>query len=212
MQNAKLSNRSAFTLIELLVVIAIIAILIALLLPAVQQAREAARRTECKNKLKQLALAIHNHHDTYNKLPRHYLQVGGNVWEAWSANYFLLPYFDQAPLFAQAQANLANWGTTYGTLMNTKLPVFLCPSALGAPQRGTNASGWDGPGTNYAWSTGSSVETVWAGQNFNGMIAYSVDRRFSDVTDGLSNTLLVSEILSGSNQSGGGGKYPFDIF
>lgn len=206
------SSRQAFTLIELLVVIAIIAVLIALLLPAVQQAREAARRTECKNKLKQLALAMHNHHDNYQRFPRNYQQVGGNAWEALSANYFLLPYIDQAPLFNQGQSNLTNWGWTYGTLMNTKLPGFLCPSALPAPARGSNPSGWDGPGTNYAWSTGSSVETVWAGTRFNGMVAYQTDRSMRDVTDGLSNTLMISEILSGSNQSDGSGKYPYDIF
>lgn len=206
------SSRNAFTLIELLVVIAIIAVLIALLLPAVQQAREAARRTECKNKLKQLALAMHNHHDTFRYFPRNYKQVGGNAWEALSANYFLLPYIDQAPLFNQGQANLTNWGWTYGTLMNTKLPGYLCPSAPPAPARGTNPSGWDGPGTNYAWSTGSSIETVWAGTRFNGIIAYETDRAMRDVTDGLSNTLMMSEILSGSNQSDGSGKYPYDIF
>jgi prepilin-type N-terminal cleavage/methylation domain-containing protein/prepilin-type processing-associated H-X9-DG protein len=209
---ARQSSRNGFTLIELLVVIAIIAVLIALLLPAVQQAREAARRTECKNKLKQLALAMHNHHDTFRTFPRNYLQVGGNAWEALSANYFLLPYIDQAPLFNQGQSNLTNWGWTYGTLMNTKLSVFLCTSAQPGPARGTNASGWDGPGTNYAWSTGSSVETVWAGTRFNGIVAYQTDRTMGDVTDGLSNTLMMSEILSGSNQSGGSGKYPYDIF
>ena len=204
--------RHGFTLIELLVVIAIIAVLIALLLPAVQQAREAARRTECKNKLKQLALAMHNHHDTYVKFPRNYLKVGGNAWEALSANYALLPFMDQAPLFNQGESNLTNWGWMYGTLMNTNLSLFHCPSALPAPARGTNPSGWDGPGTNFAWSTGSSVETVWAGTRFNGMISYQADRQMKDVTDGLSNTLMASEILSGSNMTGGSGKYPYDIF
>ncbi len=204
--------RPGFTLIELLVVIAIIAVLIALLLPAVQQAREAARRSACKNNLKQLALAMHNHHDTYTMFPRNYRQVGGNAWEALSANYFLLPYIDQGPLFNQGVTNLTNWGWTYGTLMNVKLSVFLCPSTNLAPGRGQNPSGWDGPGTNYAWSTGSSVETVWAGSRFNGAIAYQVDRKIADVTDGLTNVIFAAEILSGSNQIGGAGLYPYDIF
>ena len=173
-------RRSGFTLIELLVVIAIIAILIGLLLPAVQKVREAAARTKCSNNLKQLGLAMHNYHDTYKKFPRNYLQVGGNVWEALSANYFLLPFFEQAPLFAQGEANKTNWGWMYNNLMNTKLAVFTCPSSLQGSQRGTNPSGWDGPGTNYAWCTGSRIETVWAGASFNGMIAYSVDRRMAD--------------------------------
>ena len=194
--------RPGFTLIELLVVIAIIAVLIALLLPAVQQAREAARRSACKNNLKQLALAMHNHHDTYTMFPRNYKQVGGNAWEALSANYFLLPYIDQGPLFNQGATNLTNWGWTYGTLMNVKLSVFLCPSTNQAPGRGQNPSGWDGSGTNYAWSTGSSVETVWAGNRFNGPIAYQVDRKIADVTDGLTNVIFAAEILSGSNRGG----------
>src|SRR5262245_56718359 len=189
----------AFTLIELLVVIAIIAILIALLVPAVQKVREAAARTQCINNLKQLGLAAHSFHDTNKKFPRNHTQVGGNVWEALSMNYWILPYIDQGPLFDQGQANIKNWSWIYNNLMNKPLAVFQCPSANSAPARGTNPNGWDGPGTNYAWCTGSSVETVWAGANFNGIIAYQVDRKIAHVTDGLSNTILASEILSGSN-------------
>lgn len=201
-----------FTLIELLVVIAIIAVLIALLLPAVQQAREAARRTQCKNNLKQLALAMHNHHDVYQMFPRNYKQVGPNAWEALSANYFLLPYFEQNNLYQQGESNITNWGWMYGNLMNTDLSIFHCPSSPPGPKRGTHPSGWDGPGTNYAWSTGSSIETVWAGPRFNGIVAYQEDRKMGDVTDGLSNTILASEILSGSGQTGSTGKYPYDFF
>jgi len=210
----------AFTLIELLVVIAIIAILIGLLLPAVQKVREAASRMKCSNNLKQLGLAMHSYHDVNNTFPRNYLQVGSNAWEALSANYFLLPYIEQGNLYTQEQAIIgtkpvptaANWSPTYNGIMNTPLSVFKCPSAPAAPSRGSNSNGWDGPGTNYAWSTGSSVETVWGGNRFNGMIAYETDRKMADVTDGLSNTLMASEILSGSNASGSNGKYPYDVF
>ncbi|MBX9679133.1 MAG: DUF1559 domain-containing protein [Gemmataceae bacterium] len=207
------SKPPGFTLIELLVVIAIIAVLIALLVPAVQKVREAAARSQCQNNLKQMGLAMHSYHDTYKFFPKNYQkQVGGNVWEAISANYAILPYIEQNPLYQQGQANITNWGWMYGTLMNTPLSVFKCPSSPGAPARGTNPSGWDGPGTNYAWCTGSSIETVWAGDNFNGMISYQTDRKMAQVTDGLSNTLLASEILSGSNAGGSTGRYPYDIF
>src|SRR6188508_2861000 len=91
-------ERRGFTMIELLVVIAIIAILIVLLLPAVQQAREAARRTQCKNHLKQLGLAIHNYHDVFNMFPT---GVGYSLW-GWKV--FILPYIDQS-----AQYNMINF-------------------------------------------------------------------------------------------------------
>ncbi|WP_166826880.1 DUF1559 domain-containing protein [Thalassoroseus pseudoceratinae] len=197
-----------FTLIELLVVIAIIAILIALLLPAVQQAREAARRTECKNKLKQLGIAMHNHHDVYREFPRNYTQVGGNAWEALSLNYYLLPFLEQNNLYEQGEAN-KTWGFIHGTVMKTDLAAFHCPSA---PEPGDQTSTWGGPGTNYAWCTGSSSQTVWAGNAFNGAVAYQHDRKLSDITDGTSNTLLASEILSGSSSSGSSGIYPYDVF
>jgi len=206
------SRRRAFTLIELLVVIAIIAILIALLVPAVQKVREAAARTQCINNLKNLGLAQHSYHDVNKKFPRNYKQVGGNAWEAISANYWILPYIEQGPLYQQGQSNMSNWGWMYGTLMNTRLAVFVCPSAPPAPQRGSNPNGWDGPGTNYAWCTGSTVETVWAGARFNGIISYQSDTKMAHATDGLSNTILAAEILSGSNASGSAGKFPYDVF
>src|SRR5262249_53372327 len=172
---------------------------------------KAAARMKRSNNLKQLGIASHAYHDANNKFPRNYRQVGGNAWEATSASVEILPYVEQANLYQQFQANLTNWGNTY-TLLNTSLSVFKCPSAPNAPARGTNPSGWDGPGSNYGWCTGSSTETVWAGDRFNGMIAYQVDRKMADTTDGLSNTILASELLSGSNASGSAGKYPYDFF
>src|SRR5207244_9366932 len=96
-------DRKGFTLIELLVVIAVIAILIALLLPAVQQAREAARRTECKNNLKQIGLAIHNYHDVYNKLPmvthRAETNDAAGAEGAWAWSVSILPQIEQTTMF-----------------------------------------------------------------------------------------------------------------
>ncbi|HZZ78664.1 MAG TPA: DUF1559 domain-containing protein [Gemmataceae bacterium] len=219
MRSSPLLGRGrGFTLIELLVVIAIIAILIALLVPAVQKVREAAARTQCINNLKQLGLGMHSFHDANKKFPRNYTQVGTNAWEALSANFWLLPYIDQAPLFQAGMAhysttpNAGNWSWMYNNLMNTPLAVFRCPSAPQAPSRGTNPSGWDGPGTNYVWCTGSSIDTVWAGNNFNGIISYQTDRKMAEVIDGLSNTILAAEVLSGSNASGSSGVYPYDVF
>jgi len=123
-------KRNGFTLIELLVVIAIIAILIALLLPAVQQAREAARRSTCKNNMKQLGLAMHNYHDVYTTFPigsrLHYLRP--HNWR-----FAILPYLDQAPLFNIAPAasfNAAPGANTVSDLMDGLfLPVYECPSS-----------------------------------------------------------------------------------
>jgi prepilin-type N-terminal cleavage/methylation domain-containing protein len=137
-------DRLGFTLIELLVVIAIIAVLIALLLPAVQQAREAARRTQCKNNLKQLGLAWHNYHDNYNKFPPGWVT---NAWPSatalttekgiWSWGVFILPYLDQGTLYNLVQpgtlsldANLAAGGSQRQAL-TTPLAGFQCPSDTG---------------------------------------------------------------------------------
>ncbi len=139
------ARRKAFTLIELLVVIAIIAILIALLLPAVQQAREAARRTQCKNNLKQMGLALHNYHDVFQQFPPSAINPGCAVCTSGpiggtglirntTAYLLLLPYYDQAPLYNQINFSLAtdiaDWhGVGYGGVTN---PSSLWLTATGA--------------------------------------------------------------------------------
>ncbi|WP_246128198.1 DUF1559 domain-containing protein [Planctopirus ephydatiae] len=132
-------RRHGFTLIELLVVIAIIAILIALLLPAVQQAREAARRTQCRNNIKQLGLAIHNYHDTFQAFPGN-ITNGAYDTSTRSRSWLvaILPYIDQGPLYntIDFSASLANSTTsplptpyTPNTIAAMSvLPAFLCPS------------------------------------------------------------------------------------
>jgi prepilin-type processing-associated H-X9-DG protein len=121
-------------LIELLVVIAIIAILIALLLPAVQQAREAARRTECKNHLKQMGLALHNYHDTFNRFPASSFLGGPNGGNRYSWHVYILPNIDQAPLFNQIDFSLVgpngyNHANITPILDPARIPPYLCPSA-----------------------------------------------------------------------------------
>ena len=138
-----LASRAGFTLIELLVVIAIIAVLIALLLPAVQQAREAARRTQCKNNLKQLGIAMHSFHDTYKHLPSSARPPGtGSV--RLSGLTRLLPFIDQAPLYNLYDQTQAWDHATNLPVTSTRLTAWICPS-------NPKSSGLDGdpdPATN----------------------------------------------------------------
>ena len=143
-------SRPGFTLIELLVVIAIIATLIALLLPAVQQAREAARRSQCKNNLKQLGIALHNYHDTHSCFPAGYYSYGtsngsGPAWAAidpdtwdaapgWTWGTMILPFMDQAVLYNALDLNRPCWDLANASAAQTKLPVFLCPTSSGGDE------------------------------------------------------------------------------
>ena len=130
------SRKRGFTLIELLVVIAIIAVLIALLLPAVQQAREAARRTQCKNNLKQFGLAMHNYHDVHNRFPLPALLVfapgvgsgvgGVETTNSWGLS--LLPYMDQAPVYNSYNFNFSCFEPVNQPAVSAKIAAFICPS------------------------------------------------------------------------------------
>jgi prepilin-type N-terminal cleavage/methylation domain-containing protein/prepilin-type processing-associated H-X9-DG protein len=203
-------RKTGFTLVELLVVIAIIGILIALLLPAVQAAREAARRMQCTNNLKQMALAMHNYHDTNKTFPRNaYRNPSWNGWHCFSANVSILPYIEQAALFEQFDMQAHSWGWHYNNPMMVKLDAFLCPSA---PKYQGNIS-WSGEGCNYGWCSGSSVYTAWGGGQTgqNGCISVQVEHTMGEIVDGTSNTILCSEFLSGDGDPSQA-TYPYDIF
>lgn len=166
-----------FTLIELLVVIAIIAVLIALLLPAVQQAREAARRSQCKNNLKQLGLAIHNYHEIHKQFPPSGMNPGNSPWDfnRGSGLVFILPYIDQAPLYNSINFNYPNGehldlqvisGTT-NLICQQVIPAFQCPSNPYSRilSEGFNTEGLTPPEratSNYAFSMGAQNFTVCA--------------------------------------------------
>lgn len=218
------SRRRGFTLIELLVVIAIIAILIALLLPAVQQAREAARRTQCKNKLKQWGLAIHNYHDVFNKLPIG--AMGLNNSAATPSNNLgmhvrLLPYIDQAPLYNQFNLNVFYTTAPNAALMTQSFELLHCPSSREDDRKessNVNAANWTlhyagvaGPkGPRPAPLTGNyphvgNTTTDHGGVAQGGMFFRNSNLGFKDVTDGLSNTLAMGELSGETNPASGCG-------
>ncbi|WP_437222723.1 DUF1559 domain-containing protein [Planctomicrobium sp. SH661] len=195
------SMRRGFTLIELLVVIAIIAVLVALLLPAVQQAREAARRSQCKNHLKQLGLALHNYHETHSVLPPrqggpgaitstrppedpNYASAGAVFpYARQSAHVFLLPFYDQAPLFQKIQAAPDEpWN---GGVYQVQISTLACPSSP-RPYNLTPV-GY----TNYAYCAGDT--RLGNSRRVRGLFGFQSSVRFRDVTDGLSNTIAMGE-------------------
>ncbi len=193
--------RKGFTLIELLVVIAIIAILVALLLPAVQQAREAARRSSCKNNLKQLGIAMHNYHDTHTVLPPLSNQgLGTNAASVYSWTIHILPYIEQSALYDSINAQGKGTGlpeafsawTFVG--QQSSIASLLCPSDV-TPTAFTN-----GP-LSYKASVGDHIF-----QNDGTAITRGVFRRngrtkFRDITDGLSNTAMMAEVVMGAADS-----------
>lgn len=211
-----------FTLVELLVVIAIIGILVALLLPAVQSAREAARRMQCGNNLKQIGLALHNYHDTYKSFPPTGILNGtvGTPTAASPSNrpyhyswaFMILPFIEQQPLYDSTNKNLPIYIGANGQpqpVCSTQLPAFQCPSALGLNLANdtrnlayTNYAASEG----YHWWTSAVINGqtwnggAYQGQNrtidMSGLFTITKYNNFSSVTDGTSNTVAFAEVTS----------------
>ncbi|MFN8708368.1 MAG: DUF1559 domain-containing protein [Planctomyces sp.] len=192
------SRSRGFTLIELLVVIAIIAILVSLLLPAVQQAREAARRTQCKNNLKQLGLALHNYHDAYNCLPFGH----EGTTKSFSAFSMLLPYIDQVNVYSRIDFNVPVSHANNTEARMVELPGLRCPSDF------MNTLPALGGSTNYFANKGSGILwTLPTGPNAsmpapNGVMFYASRVRIGDITDGSSNTAAMCERILADGNNG----------
>ena len=194
--------RKGFTLIELLVVIAIIGVLIALLLPAVQSAREAARRAQCTNNLKQIGLAVHNYADTWGSFPM------GEMPGGLSPQVGILPFLEQTQVYDSFNFNLGQrWIWTQPatiTVGRTRISSYLCPSEIYTEYASDAFQFW---ASNYAWNSGTWYPRT---QNWDGLFGRSYPDgigglpgralraiTFGSIKDGTSNTLLCAEVANG---------------
>lgn len=213
--------KSGFTLVELLVVIAIIGILIALLLPAVQAAREAARRSQCTNNLKQLGIGLHNYHDTHNSLP---FLCGGtgagsdfgtyNCWSRACTSAFrlsgfvgLLPYIEQQSVYDMSSQNNfspGGWCDVANSPVYAKIPAFFCPSDPTAQSYARGARNYMMSMGDWTMQHHDALRGLSRSRGPFGIIRHtgavgSVSFRFGSVLDGLSNTAAFSERVVGDN-------------
>lgn len=200
-----MQRKSAFTLVELLVVIAIIGVLIALLLPAVQAAREAARRMQCSNNLRQICLAFHNYVDVYKGFPQARItgvyDGANSVFSGWPTA--ILPYIEQGNIADQYNANLPHFHPDNQQWVRTKVDLFVCPSTPNGDRQVQLSTGpteatlipdrFGGPGDYYVrlqtwvWPNGATLDL--------GLDSNSVTK-LAKFTDGLSNTVLLGEVCA----------------
>lgn len=211
MPHKQTKRRAGFTLIELLVVIAIIAILIALLLPAVQQAREAARRTQCRNNLKQIGVALHNYHDTNASFPPGGIDAAASH-QSWGWGAFILPQMEQDNLHEQmGVTDQTLWemlnDTNLRPLAQTKLDAYICPSDRGKhlmdgggsslSSNGREFSGQANVGSGFRVAKSNYVGVCGFGDvsetNNDGALPLNGGIAFRDIIDGTSNTFAVGE-------------------
>lgn len=200
--------RRAFTLVELLVVIAIIGILVGLLLPAVQAAREAARRMQCSNNLKQIALSLHNYHDTHKNFPPLWISRFPGYSDRANWITMSLPFIEQGNLNSRYDANSSTGGGAGNQFLNAaEVPIYRCPSAPQnppSPYPGITGFTWAlgnyacnngfGPMTSVNPQTAEIARTVRPG-------VFAANRKFGlrDMTDGTSSTMMVSEIYANAS-------------
>jgi prepilin-type N-terminal cleavage/methylation domain-containing protein len=204
-------SRAAFTLVELLVVIAIIGVLVSLLLPAVQAARETARRLKCSANERQIALALHNYHDVYQRFPsgQYFCKTPPCTdrpqwWQGWGWSASILPYIEQGNVQNQLDFRKNLYDPPNVSIIATPVKLFHCPSdksrkpeippsgVASAPQR-IATSNYCGNGGSFANSFETDIvanDELWT----NGVLRRDSKHRFSDIIDGTANTFLIGEV------------------
>jgi prepilin-type N-terminal cleavage/methylation domain-containing protein/prepilin-type processing-associated H-X9-DG protein len=192
-------SRSAFTLIELLVVIAIISVLIALLLPAVQSAREAARRMQCSNNMKQVGLAMHNYESIAGAFPMTGVidtrPTAYAAWVGWSGHARILPLMEQGPMFNSVNITLPYTTPDNYTVASTTVSSFICPSEVdSSPTPASSFFNTPKGVSNYGLNMGDWFIFAVGGPLTRGVFAPNLSRRIASFTDGTSNTVLASEV------------------